>query len=346
MKRSSSHYSPVPDFDPHPLLKHPHLMTVLPGVWRRRDLLKGIPTEPRLFCVAPDSQILGYCHWQSHRERQPTVVLVHGLEGSSEAHYMRGLAHKLWRGGFNVIRLNQRNCGGTEHLSATLYHGALSNDIRMVLTELSSKDRLTRVWVVGYSLGGNLILKMAGEVGSNLPALQGVLAVCPNIEPAACVWSLEQPTNWIYHQFFVVRLKSRLQRKARLFPGKWDLAGLEGIRTLREFDQRYTAPDGGFDSADDYYNRAGARHVLGRIQVPTFIMTAQDDPIIPFSIFDLAAIRENPWITLWAPRHGGHCGFFQRGEEGEDRYWGENRLVEALISQTRRLESTGVTACS
>jgi uncharacterized protein len=107
-------------FTPHPLLWNPHLMTLLPQYWPRRGLLQGIPTEARLFMIAPESRILDYCHWQRERDRCPTVVLVHGLEGSGGFHHMLGIANKAWRAGFNVIRLNQRNCGGTEHLTSTL----------------------------------------------------------------------------------------------------------------------------------------------------------------------------------------------------------------------------------
>lgn len=321
------------DFEPHPLLAHPHLMTVFPRFWPRGRLLGGLPSQARLFAVAVETQLLGYCHWQRDPKQQGTVILVHGLEGCSESHYMHGIARKAWRAGFNVIRLNQRNCGGTEHLTPTLYHSGLSQDIRAVVAELSAHDGLGAIWAIGYSMGGNLVLKMAGEVRSELPALRGVLAVCPNIDPAACVSALEQPTNWAYQRHFLKRLKARLQLKAALFPGKFDESRLAGIRTLRKFDEVYTAPDGGYKNAADYYDRAGARHVLASIQVPTVIITAQDDPFIPYHMFECAAIKANRWIKLWAPTHGGHCGFVQHPRPDEDVYWAENRLVECMVKE-------------
>ncbi len=320
------------NFTPHPLLPHAHLMTVFPRFWPRGDLLRGIPTEARLFTVAPQTQLLGYCHWQRDPKQQGTVVLLHGLEGCSESHYMHGIARKAWLAGFNVIRLNQRNCGGTEHLTPTLYHSGLSQDIRAVVAELSAHDGLGAIWAAGYSMGGNLVLKMAGEVRSESPALRGVLAVCPNIDPAECVSALERPTNWAYQRYFLKRMKARLQRKAALFPGKFDGSRLARIRTLREFDEVYTAPDGGYKSAHDYYDQAGARHVLAAIQVPTVIITAQNDPFIPYHMFECTAIKTNHWIRLWAPSHGGHCGFVQRPRFDEDLYWAENRLVELLVN--------------
>ncbi len=305
-------------------------MTIVPCLWPRRGLLRDVPTEARLFSVAPDTKLLGFCHWQNDKKARRTVVLVHGLEGCSESHYMRGIAAKAWRAGLNVIRLNQRNCGGTEHLTPTLYHSGLSEDYRAVIEELKHVDGLSDIWLVGYSMGGNLVLKTAGEAGADLPALQGVLAVCPNIDPAACVTALEHPANRLYHAYFLKRLKARMRRKAVWFPGKFDLSDLPAVSSIREFDDRYTAPDGGYRDAADYYERVGARHVLAQIRVPTVILTAQDDPFIPYAIFQTPALHRNPRIRLIAPRHGGHCGFFQRSTPNEDHYWAENRLVEII----------------
>jgi len=318
------------DFTPATLLRNQHLMTIVPGFWPRRALLAGIPTESRLFTTDPHSQLLGFCHWQPDRAACQTMVLVHGLEGSSESHYMQGIASKAYRAGMNVIRLNQRTCGGTEHLTPTLYNSGLSQDYRAVVQELSYKDRLDHIWLVGYSMGGNLVLKAAGESGSSEAALAGAIAVCPNIDPTQCAKALEEPRNWLYHYHFLAKLKARMKRKAALFPDRWNLTGLDRIRGISEFDDRYTAPDGGYASGADYYDRAGARHVLGQIAVPTIIITAQDDPFIPYSMFSLAAITQNPHIVLRAPHYGGHCGFVQRDRQDEDKFWVENRIIELI----------------
>jgi hypothetical protein len=310
-------------------------MTLFPRFWPRPGFPSDIPITARLFRVAPESQILGYCHWQPDPKRHPTLIFVHGLEGDSESHYMLGIANKAWRRGFNVVRLNQRNCGGTEHLTPTLYNNGMSGDIRAVLGELAAADGLDSIWLGGYSMGGNLVLRAAGELGGANRALKGVVAACPNIDPAACTDALIQPRNWIYNLHFVRNLKARLRRKAVLFPGKFDLAPLPGIRTLLDFDEAYTAPDGGYRNAADYYERAGSRHVLGAIAVPTLILTAQDDPFIPYRIFDWPALRTNSRIRLEAPAHGGHCGFIQRHSVGEDRYWAENRLMHFITAASQ-----------
>jgi predicted alpha/beta-fold hydrolase len=318
-------------FQPPLLLRNAHLMTLLPRFWPRDTSLAGLPHVTRCFETAPDTRLRGTCHWQGNRKSSPTVILVHGLEGCSESHYMRGIAAKAYRSGFNVIRMNQRTCGGTEHLTPTLYNSGLSGDYRAIMEELTRVDGLDRLWLVGYSMGGNLVLKAAGEIGRTVPALAGVAAVCPNINPTVCARALEEPRNWIYHRHFLTRLKSRLRRKAALLPGKWDLTGLDDIDRISEFDDRYTAPDGGYRSGADYYDRAGARHVLDAIAVPTLIITAQDDPFIPYSMFTVPLISRHPHIRVVAPRHGGHCGFIHRDYTREDPYWAENRIVDFLL---------------
>lgn len=315
-------------FQPPLILRNTHAMTLVSRYWPRGLLLKGVPQEDRLFTVEPGTQLLGVCHWQPNRQTAATVILVHGLEGCSDSHYMHGIAAKAYRAGLNVIRMNQRTCGGTEHLTPTLYNSGLSGDYRSIVRELATVAGLDRIWLIGYSMGGNLVLKAAGELGSSEPSLKGVAAVCPNIDPTQAVDALEHPSNWMYHNHFLTRLKARLRRKATLIPGKWDLRGLARLRLIREFDDRYTAPDGGYRSGADYYDRAGSRHVLGSIAVPTLIITSQDDPFIPYSMFALRAIAQNSSITLVAPRYGGHCGFFQWKRNGEDSYWAENRVVE------------------
>jgi len=327
---------PLPRFVPHPLLYNAHAMTIVSRFYPRGKLLRDIPIERRLFTVAPETQMLALCHWQRERRNCHTVLLVHGLEGCSESHYMHGLCVKAWRAGFNVLRLNQRTCGGTEHLASSLYNCGLSDDVRVVVTELASSDHLESFSIIGYSMGGNLVLKMAGEVKTHLSVVRNIYAVCPNIDPAQCILALERPGNRLYHNYFFTRLRARIRRKAAIFPDKWDLATLHSIKTIRELDHHYTAPDGGYTSASHYYDVSGARHVLADIRIPTVIITAHDDPFIPASMFRTPSIRNNPFIELIVTRYGGHCGFFQRRQATEDNYWVENRLIEMMSQRADR----------
>lgn len=320
-------------FVPHPWLDGPHRMTLLPRWWPRESFPSGMPTQDRIFQISPEVGLLTKCHWQPSRSQHPTILMIHGLEGCTESHYMRGLARKCWNAGWNCIRINQRNCGGSEHLTPTLYHNGLSQDYGRIIQEITDEDGCTAAWLIGYSMGGNLALKLAGEHGTTLPSLRGVAAVCPNIQPAACVRALQRPSNWIYHRYFLKSLAEKLRKKACLFPGRWDLSHLSHIKTMWEFDEIYTAPDGGYRDAEDYYEQSAARNALSSITIPTLVITAQDDPFIPYHMFADPALDANPFIQLEAPTHGGHCGFFQRHQNHEDPFWAENRLCDWIHAQ-------------
>ena len=291
---------------------------------------------PRYFNVAPGTRVLAHCHWQPKPWERPTLVLLHGLESSSDAHYVLGLADKAFAAGFNAVRLNQRNCGGTERLSDSLYHSGLTNDPIAVMRELVDVDRLTDFAVAGYSLGGNLALKLAGECGADPPKeLRAVCAVSPTMDLAVCVDALEEKQNAIYQWHFVRNLKRRMRRKARTSPGHWSLAALPRIKSIREFDDAYTAPFHGFRDAADYYHRASAMRVIDKISIPTLIITAADDPFVPPGPFKERAVVRNRNITVRITDHGGHCGFVEQPRDGYDGYWAEQEIVEFVSKQCR-----------
>src|SRR5713101_3484 len=224
----------MPPFAPHPLLRNPHLMTLAGAFWSRR--FPRLPAaRERLFAVEPGTQILARCHWQARPSDHPTLILVHGLEGSSDSGYMLGTAEKAFADGFNVLRVNQRNCGDTEHLTPTLYNSGLSGDYRYVLQELIERVALPQVFFAGFSMGGNLVLKMAGELGELAPAqLRGVCAVSPALELAASADAVAEPRNFLYEWHFMRGLKRRMRCKARLFPERYAGAALGALGTLRE----------------------------------------------------------------------------------------------------------------
>ena len=302
--------------------------------WAKARQFPNLPVAvSRFFEVAPDARVKAECHWQPKPTEHPTLVLLHGLEGSSEAHYMRGNAAKAWACGFNVVRLNQRNCGGTEHLSRGLYHSGLTADPLFVLRELIARDRLPRIAFAGYSLGGNLALKLAGELGADAPLeLKAVCAISPVLELETCVKAIERRQNIVYQLNFVRNLRGRMRRKAGAFPGDWDLSRLRSIWTIRAFDEHFTAPHHGFAGASDYYHRASAMRVIEHVRVPALIITAADDPFVPPEPFHDPKITNNPNITTIVTSHGGHCGFVAESN-GYDGYWAEKMIVEFVSSQ-------------
>jgi uncharacterized protein len=287
------------------------------------------PPVRRYFDVDHDARVVADCHWQVEPWTRPTIIALHGLNGSSDAHYMRGIAAKGFARGMNVVRLNQRNCGDTEHLSAGLFHSGLTADAAHVIAELVAVDGLRAIAVAGYSLGGNLALKLAAEYGDAPPdALVGVAAVSPIVEIGECVKALEQPGNRLYQWNFVKDLKRRMRRKGRFWPGRFDLSKLRQIATVREFDEAYTAPYFGFAGAEDYYHRASAMRIVERIRVPALVITAADDPFVPSRPFHDAKLTGNPCVRVAVCEHGGHCGFVGPASAEDDGYWAENQIVE------------------
>lgn len=340
----------IPEFVARPSLRGGHKMTLFG--WGNPRYFPRLPKPvPRYFDIAADTRVLAHCHWQPTPWERPTVILLHGLNGSSDAHYMRGIAAKAWARGMNVVRLNQRNCGDTEHLSAGLFHSGLTADARHIIDELTTIDRLPVIAVAGYSLGGNLALKLAGEYGdAPPPALVAVAAVSPILEISTCVHALEEPGNWIYQWNFVRDLKARMRRKEKHWPGLFDLSRLKAIRTVREFDDAFTAPHFGFADAEDYYHRASAMRVVDRIRVPALIITSEDDPFVPAQPFRDAKVTGNPWITLRVSAHGGHCGFVADKPVGgevrrvsleDDGYWAETQIVRFVLAHAALAAQAG-----
>lgn len=306
-----------------------HLQTLYAWARPRRFPRLPAPAE-RFFDVAPDARVLAHCHRHPGEPRR-TLILLHGLEGSSTAHYMCGIADKAWAAGWDVVRLNQRNCGGTERLSRGLYHSGLTHDVQSVMRELIEKDGVPAVAVAGYSLGGNLALKLAGELGDSAPeALAAVCAVSPTMDLAVCVKALERRSNIPYEWNFVRNLKGRMRRKAAAFPGSFSLDPLKRIWTVRQFDEAYTAPHHGFRDASDYYHRASAMRVVDRIRVPALVIAAEDDPFVPTSTFRDPAVTSNPNITVVVTPHGGHCAYVERGDDSYDGYWAEREVVRFI----------------
>lgn len=318
-------------FRPHPAFTSGHAQTLGAYRWPRRLRLRQSHSrdEARVFEVGQDVSLLAHCRWQKERLAHPTMLLAHGLEGSNTSIYMLGTADKAFRAGFNVVRLNHRTCGQTEHLAPTLYHSGLIGDLRAVLLELIEKDHCSRVFLVGFSMGGNMSLMLAGEEAESLPGeLKGVCAVSPTIDLQACQETIERRSNWLYMQSFLRSMRKRVRRKRKFFPERYSTKGLSRLRTIREFDERYTIVEGGYSSVEDYYERASSIRVLSRIRTPTLMIHAQDDPFVPFEPFSRAAVDENPYLILLAPEHGGHVGFLAAETNGEDRFWVENRVVE------------------
>lgn len=305
-----------------PLFRNPHLQTLAGHFWPRPDGAGPYPIAQRLYTTAPGVQIM--VEEQSPKAPRGDVVLVHGLEGSGESGYMRGVSRVALEAGFRAHRFHMRTCGGTEHLSNTLYHSGLTSDVAAMVRQLGRP-----VYLAGFSLGGNVALKLAGELGEAARELiRGVCAVSTPIDLAACSRRLGGLENRIYERRFVRRMRNRL-----LATGRYTPADFKGVRSIFHFDERITAPAFGFRGAQHYYESQSSARFLEGIRVPTLLLQAQDDPLVPFEVFSHPALASNPWLRLHATRHGGHLGFLARGTP---RFWAESVVIEWFL----RLDGT------
>lgn len=327
-------------FTPPRFLRNGHAQT-LAGNFLRSSL--SLPeAEPLVVEVegpvgeCGPSHVLCHGHWQPKEVRREklTIVIVHGLEGSSNSHYVLSNTARALAAGFNVVRMNMRSCGGTDELSPTIYHSGRSEDIAAVVKALLQSHDLESIALLGYSMGGNLVLKYAGEVAANAPRqLKAVVGISPLMDLAVSSAALHEVQNRIYEWHFLRSMLARVRRKAALFPSLYSTHSLAGIRTMRLFDQHIVARYGGFDGADDYYQKVASSQFARQFSVPTLILHSLDDPFIRLLPSTRTALIENPNVTYVETNHGGHCAFLSTAANGDDR-WAEVTLLRFLLEHT------------
>ena len=220
-------------------------------------------------------------------------------------------------------RLNLRTCGGTEELCQTMYHSGLTCDTRIILERIRAKHGQP-AFVVGFSLGGNVALKLAGELGET-DLLVAACAISPPIDLAACVRMMDKPSNFLYARRFLDRLRNRVRRKTKSAPHLYSAVGLHEVRSIREFDDRFTAPLFGFGTAENYYATQSSARFLDAIRVPALLISAKDDPLVPFDIYNHPAFQSNSALTLLLTDHGGHLGFLSRHKP---RFWADHAALD------------------
>lgn len=310
-----------------PLFRNPHVQTIAAHFWPRNGGEARFPLYGRLYRTEPDVEVLV----QSQRPSTMAageIVMIHGLEGSGQAGYVRGLSSAGLRAGFAVHRVHMRTCGGTEHLCHTLYHAGLTSDLLSVLRQLQQARR-PQVFLVGFSLGGNVVLKLAGELGSEAQNLvRGVCAVSAPLDLAASVQRIERKENWLYERRFVKRMRTRL-----IATGRYSSENFAGLRSLRDIDDRITAPSFGFGDAANYYRTQSALRFLEVIRVPALMIHAKDDPLAPFESCQFEAALRNPNIEQSVTEHGGHLGFLGRKPH---RFWLDEAIMEWILRRSQR----------
>ncbi len=315
----------TPQPPPPAWLFNGHLQTIAPSLFRKID---DVQYQNRERINTRDGDFLDL-DW--HREGSNRLLLYsHGLEGDSQRQYIKGAIRHFRGKGFDQVAWNCRSCSGEMNLTKKLYHHADIEDIEDVITHILDHNDYEEIYLLGYSMGGNISLNYAAKRRDYLPTqIKGVLAFSPPCRIDVCARQTEMGIHRIYREKFFRRLKIKLTLKAKAYPGLIDVSDYDRIKTWREFDERFTCILNDFDDPDSFYREASSANFIHLITVPTLIVNALNDPICPPASNPIEEAEANPFVTLETPEWGGHCGFNYQGLKYS---WMDDRAEDFITS--------------
>lgn len=317
---------PESSYVPPLFFSNPHVQTVFPSVFRKVTGVRYV----RERVITPDDDFVDVDLSLIGSKR--LAIVLHGLEGSSERSYVLGMVKALNRAGWDAAAMNFRGCSGESNRQLRFYHSGDTGDLQTAVSHLRATRAHTALALVGFSLGGNVILKYLGERGESLDSLiQGAVVMSVPCDLPSGSIKLQQSSNRLYMKRFLKMLREKIRMKMPIMPERIDDKGYERIKTFRDFDDRYTAPMFGFADAYDYWEKASSKPLLSAIRVPTLLINAADDPFLAPPCYPVEEAQTNPHLFLEVPRHGGHVGFLSFNSRGE--YWSETRTVAFLNSR-------------
>lgn len=295
-----------------------HWETILPGLLRNPRKLNY--TRERIATSDGDFLDLDFVFKSNNR----IVVLSHGLEGHSDKYYMRGMAHKFLENNWDTVSWNYRSCSEEINVSPILYHHGATGDLKTVIDHVISKGYM-KILLIGFSLGGSLVVKYIGENNASLPLeVSGGIAFSIPCQLGSCAKKLSEPQNRLYLNRFLKKLKVKIKAKAAQFPDKFDLNGIEEISSFPEFDTKYTAPLNGFENANEFYRYASAGNYVEGISVPVLLVNSLNDPMLPEDCYPFESVKNHKCFYLETPEKGGHLGYWHPGKKFS---WAEERAV-------------------
>lgn len=305
------------------MLCNRHLETIVPGLFRK---VEGVVyTRERI--DTPDRDFLDL-DWIKGGNKK-LVIISHGLEGDSARPYIKGMARTFALEGWDVLAWNYRGCSGELNKQARFYHSGATDDLETVVCHVSQSKAYNEISLVGYSLGGNMTLKYLGEgTTEKFPELNAAVVFSVPLDLAGCSRQIDKPYNILYSQRFLRSLKKKANLKRKILEEYLDLDGIEGVTSIYDFDDRFTAPLHGFKDADDYYSKSSSRNFLANIPVPTLVVNALNDPFLSESCLDATLFDGLKHVYFERPAHGGHCGFSQSKSNG--RFWSDERALEFI----------------
>lgn len=302
-----------------------HLQTIIPSLFRKVENVEY--NRERIY--TPDKDFLDL-DWHRPTPSDTLLIVSHGLEGDSHRSYVKGMVKAFGKEGCHALAWNYRGCSGEPNLQERFYHSGATEDLEAVILHVLQSGTYKRIILSGFSLGGNLTLKFLGERGDKLPSeicKAAVFSVPLDLSGSSS--KISERSNWIYNKRFLNHLEKKIKAKAANMPGRLNPEKLSGIKTLRQFDDAYTAPLHGFENAEAYYAHCSALNYLDGIRIPTLIVNAKNDPFLSESCYPETQLKNHPFITFEAPPEGGHVGFAPAS--GEELYYSEKRALEFVL---------------
>lgn len=315
-----------PPFRPLPLIGHPHLQTLVAHFLPRRRFRYPDTRHPVRFPNG-DVAIVHESQPATRRPEAPTVILIHGMAGSHRSGYLARFATRLLDLGIRVFRVDLPGCGESLPLCRQPSHGGRTDDLRQIYLHLAALNPNDQFAVVGFSLGGNALLRLLAEVDRPLPRLVQAVAVNPPIDMQRCCTLLEHRRNRLYERYFIYDLWQQARKRERAFP-ELKTPPFKELQRLRQFDDRYTAPVSGFRDAREYYAQASSLPHIERIKTPTLLLTARDDPFIDPAPFE--GLPKKPNLIIDIASGGGHLGYLGHRNNGSI-YWADERVLHYLL---------------
>ncbi len=308
-------------YSPPLLLRNAHLQTILPTLARK---VNGINYQ-RERIKTPDDDFLDL-DW-SAKGFSKVCVLCHGLESSSGEPYMKGMVRALNRRNWDAVAINFRGCSGEPNRRLRTYHSGATDDLQTVVDHIQNLGRYDEIALIGFSLGGNLVLKYVGEQGAGISdRITRAAAVSVPCDLESCSQRMTERKNGIYMRRFIKKLIRKMEHKCRLAEAPFRLEQFLSMKTFKEFDDLYTGPVHGFKDAVDYWTRCSCRQFLHRIKIPTLLINAVDDPFLSEQCYPVGEAKESELFYLERPAHGGHVGFMTFDSKGE--YWHEGQVAD------------------
>lgn len=305
-----------------------HSQTIYPALFRK---VAGVPYR-RERITTPDGDFLSldWCAPASGDKPNPLVILSHGFEGDSHRPYIRGMVRELMSIGFDCLAWNFRSCGGEMNLTPVFYHSGATDDLDLVVKHAAGRG-YRKIYLVGFSLGGNLTLKYLGERRERPGELARAICFSVPMDLEACSRHLGRFPNQVYQRRFLETLRIKIREKSAFHPDRIDVRLLAKARSVYAFDDLFTAPLHGFEDARDYYTRCSSKHYIASIGIPTLIVNAENDPMIPAGSLPLDEVAGLGKVDMWLTSRGGHCGF-PEVRAGRQVYWSEEKAKQFLGS--------------